>query len=68
MGEATQSFSVMHHDWHSRSYVENWIERAGVRHTKHDTVTRRRGDRVSMHFCCTCSQPLLADFVAKVRD
>jgi ubiquinone/menaquinone biosynthesis C-methylase UbiE len=27
MGAATQSFSVMHHDWHSRSYVENWIER-----------------------------------------
>jgi SAM-dependent methyltransferase len=27
MGAATQSFSVMHHDWHSQSYVEEWIER-----------------------------------------
>jgi ubiquinone/menaquinone biosynthesis C-methylase UbiE len=27
MGVATQSFSVMHHDWHSQSYVEEWIER-----------------------------------------
>ena len=27
MGAATQSFSVMHHDWHSLSYVEEWIER-----------------------------------------
>jgi MFS family permease len=27
MGAATQSFSVMHHDWHSHSYVEEWIER-----------------------------------------
>jgi ubiquinone/menaquinone biosynthesis C-methylase UbiE len=26
MGAATQSFSVMHHDWHSQSYVEEWIE------------------------------------------
>jgi ubiquinone/menaquinone biosynthesis C-methylase UbiE len=27
MGAATQSFSVMHHDWHSQSYVEEWMER-----------------------------------------
>jgi ubiquinone/menaquinone biosynthesis C-methylase UbiE len=27
MGAATQSFSVMHHDWHSQGYVEEWIER-----------------------------------------
>jgi ubiquinone/menaquinone biosynthesis C-methylase UbiE len=27
MGEATQRFSVMHHDWHSQGYVEEWIER-----------------------------------------
>jgi ubiquinone/menaquinone biosynthesis C-methylase UbiE len=27
MGAATQGFSVMHHDWHSQSYVEEWIER-----------------------------------------
>jgi ubiquinone/menaquinone biosynthesis C-methylase UbiE len=26
MGPATQRFSVMHHDWHSQSYVEEWIE------------------------------------------
>jgi len=26
MGTATQRFSVMHHDWHSQSYVEGWIE------------------------------------------
>jgi ubiquinone/menaquinone biosynthesis C-methylase UbiE len=25
MGAATQRFSVMHHDWHSQSYVEEWI-------------------------------------------
>jgi ubiquinone/menaquinone biosynthesis C-methylase UbiE len=27
MNAATQSFSVMHHDWHSASYVEEWIAR-----------------------------------------
>ena len=27
MGAATQRFSVMHHDWHSQSYVAEWIER-----------------------------------------
>jgi ubiquinone/menaquinone biosynthesis C-methylase UbiE len=26
MGAATQRFSVMHHDWHSQNYVEEWIE------------------------------------------
>jgi ubiquinone/menaquinone biosynthesis C-methylase UbiE len=26
MSTTTQSFSVMHHDWHSQSYVEEWIE------------------------------------------
>ena len=26
MGATTQSFSIMHHDWHSQSYVEEWIE------------------------------------------
>jgi ubiquinone/menaquinone biosynthesis C-methylase UbiE len=26
MSATTQSFSVMHHDWHSQSYVEGWIE------------------------------------------
>jgi ubiquinone/menaquinone biosynthesis C-methylase UbiE len=27
MSTETQSFSVMHHDWHSTSYVEEWISR-----------------------------------------
>jgi ubiquinone/menaquinone biosynthesis C-methylase UbiE len=27
MSTETQSFSVMHHDWHSTSYVEEWIAR-----------------------------------------
>jgi trans-aconitate methyltransferase len=27
MGAATQSFSMVHHDWHSQSYVAKWIER-----------------------------------------
>jgi ubiquinone/menaquinone biosynthesis C-methylase UbiE len=27
MSAETQSFSVMHHDWHSTSYVEEWIAR-----------------------------------------
>jgi ubiquinone/menaquinone biosynthesis C-methylase UbiE len=27
MSAETQSFSVMHHDWHSPSYVEEWIAR-----------------------------------------
>jgi ubiquinone/menaquinone biosynthesis C-methylase UbiE len=27
MGATTQSFSVMDHDWHSQTYVEEWIER-----------------------------------------
>jgi hypothetical protein len=27
MSAATQSFSVMHHDWHSTSYLEEWIAR-----------------------------------------
>jgi ubiquinone/menaquinone biosynthesis C-methylase UbiE len=27
MSRETQSFSVMHHDWHSTSYVEEWIAR-----------------------------------------
>ena len=27
MRAATDSFSVMHHDWHSQSYVEEWIAR-----------------------------------------
>jgi len=31
MGAATQSFSVMHHDWHSQGYVEEWIERDSQR-------------------------------------
>jgi ubiquinone/menaquinone biosynthesis C-methylase UbiE len=27
MAATTRSFSVIHHDWHSQSYVEEWIER-----------------------------------------
>lgn len=27
MSPETQSFSIMHHDWHSTSYVEEWIAR-----------------------------------------
>ena len=35
MGAATHTFSVMHHDRHSQSYVEEWVERDRQRDEEH---------------------------------
>ena len=41
MRSATDSFSVMHHDWHSQSYVEEWIARDLQRDEERRTRLRR---------------------------
>jgi len=41
MRSATDSFSVMHHDWHSRSYVDEWIARDLQRDEERRTRLRK---------------------------